>query len=464
MFDRYTYWNNAALLAASGGVATPVARLDTAASGNASTLAYAVSAGTDRCLLIGVTQEANPTSDCTVDYGGQAATQIASVAANVGGVQCRAQLFRVMEAGIAAASGSTITATGLTGVYTIHAASYENVHQSSPVSGSDTDFSDASTPNPLAACDITVPSDGLGVAIAAVGDGPVTATWANLTEQTEQQNGSHEGSFADTLTPGATSVDCTWSTQTRAAIIGAALSPALSGSGGGYEEPPAADPFATVMAAKAPSAWWRAGEASGNLADASGSGLTLTAAGSITYGTAGMTTDGDDAITLDGSSAYGSASDNAAFDFGAGDFTLMAAVKLSAWPSTTHGFIMAHNGGGATGDWGWFLNRFSTNRVTLYLDGANYNVTSPVTLADGAWHLLIMAADRSGNALLYVDDNAPVAVDISAQVAADLTNALDFYLGRRNAGDYLAGSLDEPAIWKGTLLDSTDVHEIHGAL
>lgn len=205
-----------------------VARLDAAASAPTNTMAYAISAGSNRLLVVAVSMEGSITEDAvTCVYGGQTMTKPAGAVAYVlqgGGADLQARIFYLDDAGIAAAANTTITATvtGATGS-TVHAASYSGVDQTTPVPETSVGEAAASTPNPLTTADITA-GDGSAVVALAANGGNATATWhADITEQTEIAGISANvtsASMADGLyTTGQTvNVECTWTTQNRAVV------------------------------------------------------------------------------------------------------------------------------------------------------------------------------------------------------------------------------------------------------
>ena len=90
--------------------------------------------------------------------------------------------------------------------------------------------------------------------------------------------------------------------------------------------------YAQTLIAMAPTAYWRLGESSGNAADSSGNGYTLTAGGSPTYSAAGWANGGDTAITFDVD--WFTASDAAWMDIGTGDWSVSWCMKRSGTPAT----------------------------------------------------------------------------------------------------------------------------------
>lgn len=199
--------------------------MDTAASGAGATLAYSISAGSDRLLVVALSAEdATDPVVSDVDYGGQAMTLVRSEIANPGsGTRAYVSVWYLLESGIAAAVGTTITPnySGVNDSETISAASYAGVRQSSPVIEHQGDNTAGSTPNPFTTVDLVESSGNLILAAGANGN-DTTASWqADLTEQTDQQDGSSTGSMADRLstTEGSVTVELTWASQNRACII-----------------------------------------------------------------------------------------------------------------------------------------------------------------------------------------------------------------------------------------------------
>ena len=206
-----------------------ITRLDAALSAAAATLAYSISTGSDRLLVVAISAEDGVDPDATgVDYGGQAMTKVRSELADPGGsVVAFVAVWYLLEAGIAAAVGTTITPT-----YTepqtdeiIHAASYAGVKQTSPVVEHKGDNTATSTPNPFTTVDLVEASGNMIFAAGVIGE-PLpegVASWqADLTEQTDQLDSSSASSIADRLstTEGEIQVELTWvGPVNRAAII-----------------------------------------------------------------------------------------------------------------------------------------------------------------------------------------------------------------------------------------------------
>ena len=224
------------------------------------------------------------------------------------------------------------------------------------------------------------------------------------------------------------------------------------------------DTYADVMAATSPSAWWRMGEASGDLADSSSNSHTLTAA-NVTYGQTGWAGDGTDAVQADGSTSYLRHADDADWDMGTGDFTVQFALKLASWPTVEDKYVIGHNGAGATGEWEIYLESTQTGAFKASVDAGNdYHLVADTTSvpADGDWHMYHFVWDRSASLTLYIDGTAQTDTeDISGTSSNDLTNTEWLYLvSRAPTSRNLACDIGEVAIWKGTALSSATISDI----
>ncbi len=197
--------------------------LDTPTSVAAATHTFSVSAGTNRALVVFINTEGTQSGDITCTYGGETMVNVVQEIAGSGSTQQTVAMFFLNDAGIQAASGTTISAGNLGSTdNTISAASYEDCVQTTPTN-TDTDTSAASTPNPLAALDITTSADASIVAAGSGMGNAGSAAWASpLTERTDQAAGSSNGSYADDEVASASTLvacECTWTTQNRAAAV-----------------------------------------------------------------------------------------------------------------------------------------------------------------------------------------------------------------------------------------------------
>jgi len=207
-------------------------RLDTAANAAATTLAYSISAGNNRCLIVGAQMEGTLSGNIGASYGGQTMSLVRQEIAGSGTTQQTVALFYLNDAGIVSAANTNVIITNLASVdQTVHARSYQDVVQTTPTN-TDSDTSGAATPNPLANCDIvTSNANAVVVSLSGMGNAGTAAWGSTMTEQTQQADSSSTGSLADDEVPSPTTIacDCTWTTQNRAAIVALELEDLQSG-------------------------------------------------------------------------------------------------------------------------------------------------------------------------------------------------------------------------------------------
>ncbi len=195
--------------------------LDAGISGDTDNPSVTVSAGSKRVLMVVITNEGAAT--VSVTWGGQAMTQLLIETI---GTSMTIQLFYLMEAGIAAASGTTLAITGEAGTFIWHAQSFENVAQFDEATTFPTTASaqtTSSTPNPVVA-DIVMDGATENVVYAGSGQGNSDpASWdgdAGMAEDTSEVSGTHRSSTASSVVPVDTVLcRCTWTNQNRAATV-----------------------------------------------------------------------------------------------------------------------------------------------------------------------------------------------------------------------------------------------------
>lgn len=200
-------------------------RLDTATSANANNPSYAVSAGTNRALIVGITQEVASPSQPTVTYGTVSMTFIGGIAVGDATDQ-RVDMYYLNDAGIDSASGTTVAVTGLPTAFTIHMASYENVQQTVPSGAGNVD-THAATGAGTSVLSLTSQDDSVAVVVAGMGDSGTIAWSGGVTEQTEQVDAgaTATGSLADeeVATGASETYTGTWTTANRRAGVGCVL-------------------------------------------------------------------------------------------------------------------------------------------------------------------------------------------------------------------------------------------------
>ncbi|MDB4306301.1 hypothetical protein N9980_01925 [bacterium] len=170
----------------------------------------AVSAGSNRLLLLSVNLRTTNSSEMTaVTFGGQSMVLVDGALVSAGPEQ-HSSLWRLSEAGIAAASGSafgfTLSPAPVNQQFRTHSASYVNVNQTTPENDS---FNATATggANPTAVA-LTNEDGGLVVAVVGANRGTLTtgadedAAYSNMSEVAEVQLQNMYMSIATAATDG----------------------------------------------------------------------------------------------------------------------------------------------------------------------------------------------------------------------------------------------------------------------
>ena len=131
---------------------------------------------------------------------------------------------------------------------------------------------------------------------------------------------------------------------------------------------------------------------------------------------------------FDGSNDLITAADNANLDAGVGDFTWAVWFKTT---SSTFSRILSKQGSESALIYAYLGSGGNAGQVgVIYYDGSGSVDTGYIGsgLNDGGWHYLTYSADRSGNALTYIDGVLVATTDISSE-SGDLSNSGAFTIG-----------------------------------
>jgi hypothetical protein len=193
--------------------------------------------------------------------------------------------------------------------------------------------------------------------------------------------------------------------------------------------------YAALVVSDSPVAYYRLGEASGEVIDQMG-GPSGTANGTVTRDVTGALLTGDDgAVTLDGSTGYIDVPDHAALDTG-DVFTLEVWGKRDALgPGTADTFLLAK------GDGGYRLG-FNNDGVEIAQKAVAIIAISTVQIQDTTtYHHIVWTKDGATN-VIYID-----GVDRTGPVTDStiVSTAHPLEIGRSN--EYFDGSVDEVAIY-----------------
>lgn len=217
-----------------------ITRLGAAGStqgGSTVTLAHAVGAADERCLMVALTTETGTgeAGHDSMTYGTEAMIKLVEIGTGTSGFTHKTSIWEIREAGIAAASSTIIDPTftiNQPAEVQIHAQAYQDAEQAGGATSfpdTNTAFTTASTPNPLIS-DVAGVIDG--AVFAARGSGNASSfTWVapgDLSELTDETDGSSGGSSADLLTTvdGNVDVEGTASSQNRGSQVAVVIAPA----------------------------------------------------------------------------------------------------------------------------------------------------------------------------------------------------------------------------------------------
>lgn len=157
--------------------------------------------------------------------------------------------------------------------------------------------------------------------------------------------------------------------------------------------PPVMDRLLDYALPLRPTGVWPLDEASGNLRDISGSGLTATLTGSPTYGTIAPSVIGGRGITFSGTAQYATTS---APTNSTSRMSVVAAFKTTDSTAAIR-TIVARYAGSSQESWSLFLNTSHVPVVQFYQAGASLYAQTNTGIAanDGQWHLSGASLDTS---------------------------------------------------------------------
>ena len=164
-------------------------------------------------------------------------------------------------------------------------------------------------------------------------------------------------------------------------------------------------------------------------------------------------------LSLDGTDDF---IDCGLIDFDTDDFSVSCWVKTSDW--TNHNCIWSNRNSAGT-EIGFQLKTNGTsNQLELIFDRGGGSITSTLTgVPADTWFHVVCTVDRSGNQVMYLNDDAATDTDdISSYSSTDVTNALNFRIGRNQGTNYHQGKITDLAIWN-VSLDADAVEAIYNS-
>ena len=172
-------------------------------------------------------------------------------------------------------------------------------------------------------------------------------------------------------------------------------------------------------------------------------------------------------LNFDGSNDYVLISDPAS-----GVLDPTSEYSLSVWlkysTTTSYGFIMSKTNGGSGGGYELFRNtgsgaiRFSSCDAVGACGGGYFDITTPLSYADGSWHNVVATAKTSDTAKIYIDG---VLAQTSGTVTQNnIANALNLFIAARGAAGVspFAGYIDDPRIYN-RALSAAEVQQLYNS-
>jgi hypothetical protein len=203
--------------------------------------------------------------------------------------------------------------------------------------------------------------------------------------------------------------------------------------------------------ADGPVGYWRLGESSGMVAaDSAGTNVGAYTGGVILGAVGALSGDADTAARFDGVDDRVNMADPAsgALDFGGDDFTVEAWVR-----TTVNGERAVVSKRPSTGAY-W---QFTVTDDPGHAGEIRTNVSTASVLEaygpalrvdNGAWHHVVLVVDRDAGVTIYVDG---VGRFTSGATAGAIDNTGPFLIGKSTGYGYLAGDIDEVAVYRTAL-------------
>lgn len=193
---------------------------------------------------------------------------------------------------------------------------------------------------------------------------------------------------------------------------------------------------------------------------------TITPVGSVIT-TTSVKQFGNASAYFDGSGDRLTMTDSASWNFGSGNFTIHALVRMAAYPSVgqTVGTIISQRVGSTDDSMGVYVTSSGTVEVDCF-NSANQVKTISGSAVLGTSALRQIDIIRSGNTgYLYVDGVANGTVDLTGFTLTDSSGLM--VIGDQQRGSYtlpINAYIDELAIWKGTAVPIADLYPQTGEI
>jgi hypothetical protein len=192
--------------------------------------------------------------------------------------------------------------------------------------------------------------------------------------------------------------------------------------------------------------YWKLDESSGNAADASGGGFTLTNNNGITYSAAVIN---NGATFVHSSSQYFS-NTSSTLGLVASDFSFSFWIKVT---STSNYYTLISKD--TSGSRGYQIYQDS-NGVGMSINGSSLTFTAKPTLSTSVFSHIVLT--QSGTSLSIYKNGVLIGTGTGASIPSSTAT---FEIGNDSSyGDYLNGAMDEVGCWS-RVLSSTEVTQLY---
>lgn len=158
------------------------------------------------------------------------------------------------------------------------------------------------------------------------------------------------------------------------------------------------------------------------------------------------------------SNAFVQVTDNAAQDFGSGDWTVSFWYNLNGTPSGSHRLVGDYDSSGATS--GFLVFADSLGDLNLLLDDGTTSSTEWISgTYDGTWQHVALTFDSAANTVTWYSNGSQVRTSSFTGGSINTTDALRIGASSSSFGDY-EGMLDDVRLYSREL-SSTDVTELY---
>ena len=202
-------------------------------------------------------------------------------------------------------------------------------------------------------------------------------------------------------------------------------------------------------------AYWKLDETSGNPADASGAGNTLTNVGTATF-SAGKINNGVNLVAA--STQYLSILNSAQVGLGfTSDFSVSAWLKLTSLPVSNSYAIVTKDDQASSRSYMFYYNPNST--LTLYIsaagntwDGSNTSSAAAISSL-GVWFYVVVTYTASSKAVIFYCNGAQLGTTQTNIYGSVYNGSAPVQVGHLSAGtpSLFNGSMDEVGMWSRAL-------------